>query len=74
MMRPAYEIEMKNKPIKPLHLNATGKTPYALRDGAKAKLDRLVAKRILRWLKEGKVAEWLSGALSPWIAWAATGK
>ena len=39
MMRPAYEIEMKNKPIKPLHLNATGKTPYALRDGAKAKLE-----------------------------------
>ena len=35
--------------------------PYTLRDRAKAKLDRLVAKGILRWLNEGKITEGLSG-------------
>ena len=44
---PAYEIELKGEPIKALHLNAARKTPFALRDGTKAKLDRLVAKCVL---------------------------
>ena len=47
MVGPAYEIEMKDEPIKPLQLNVARKTPFALRYGAKAKLDRLVAKGVL---------------------------
>ena len=43
-----YEIKMKNKPIKPLHLIVPCKTPFALRDRAKAELDNLVAKGVLR--------------------------
>ena len=45
------------------------KTPFALRDSAKAELDRLVAKGVFRWLKEGEVTKWLSGAsfvVKPW--------
>ena len=62
MIGPAMKIEMKDEPIKPLHLNVPRKTPFALRDGAKAELDSLVAKGILRKLTEGEVTEWLSGA------------
>ena len=62
MMGLAYANEMKNEPIKALHLNVPCKTPYTLREEAKAELDRLVVKGILRWLKEGDVTEWLSGA------------
>ena len=54
MMGLAYANEMKNEPIKALHLNVPCKT--------KAELDRLVAKGILRWLKKGDVTEWLSEA------------
>ena len=57
MIGPAYEIEIKNEPIKPLHINVARKTPFPLRDGTKAELQRLVYKGILRWLDEGKVAE-----------------
>ena len=42
----AYEIELKDKPIKLLHHIVARKTPFPLRDGAKAKLDRLVVKGI----------------------------
>ena len=62
MIGPAYEIEMKNEPIKPLHINVARKTPFVLRDGAKAELLRLVDKGILCWLDEGKVTEWMSDA------------
>ena len=34
----------------------------ALRDGAKAELDNLVAKGVLRKLEEGEITKWLSGA------------
>ena len=45
-------------------------------DGAKAELDRLVAKGVLHWLKEGEVTKWLSGAsfvVKPWVGlWLVT--
>ena len=53
MIGPAYEIEMKKEPIKPLHLNVACKTPFAFRDGAKQELQRLVDQGILRWFEEG---------------------
>ena len=62
MIGPQYEIELKDEPIKPLHLTVPRKTPFALRDGAKAERDSLVAKGVLRKLKEGEITEWLSGA------------
>ena len=55
MIGPEYEIEMKDEPIKPLHLNVPRKTPFALRDGAKAELDNLVTKGVLRKLEEGEI-------------------
>ena len=54
MVCPVYEIEMKDKAIRPLHINVAQKMPYTLRDGAKAQLDRLFAKGIFRWLKEAR--------------------
>ena len=36
MIGPKYEIKMKDETIKPQHLNVPRKTPFALRDGAKA--------------------------------------
>ena len=51
MISPEYQIELRDEPIKPLHLNILRKTPIALRDGAKAELDNLVAKRVLRRLE-----------------------
>ena len=52
------------------------KAPFALRDGAKAELDRLMAKGVLRWLKEGEVTKWLSGSsfvVKPWVGmWLVT--
>ena len=41
MIGPEYKIEMKDKPIKPLHLNVPRKTPFAPIDGAKAEFDNL---------------------------------
>ena len=44
---PAYEIELKDEPIKPLNLNVARKSSFGLRDGAKAELERVVANSIL---------------------------
>ena len=62
MIEPKYEIVMKNKPIKPLHMSVARQTPFASQDGANAELLRLIDKGILRWLKEGEITELLSGA------------
>ena len=59
MIGPTYEIEIKIEPFKLLRLNVPRKTPYALRDRAKAKLDRLVAKEVLSWHNKGEVTEYL---------------
>ena len=60
MIDPAYEMEMKNEPIKPFYLNVAHKMPFALREGARAELQRLIDKGILHWLEEGEVTDWLS--------------
>ena len=62
MVGPAYEIELKDEPINSLHLKVARKTPFGPIDGAKPELDRLMAKGVLCWLKEGEATEWLSGA------------
>ena len=61
MLGPEYEIELKKDiQVKPLHLNVVKKIPFALKDGARAELQRLIDKGILRWLDENDVTKWLS--------------
>ena len=53
-----WKVELKDGPIKPLHINTPRKTPYAYQDKAKAKLDHLVELGILE--KVEGVSEWVS--------------
>ena len=50
------EIKLKNRPIKPLHVNTPRKTPYVYQGAAKGKLNHMVRLGILE--KVENVSEW----------------
>ena len=54
----AIKIKLKDRPIKPLHVNTPRKTPYAFQNAAKSKFDYLVELGVLELVKD--VSDWCS--------------